>query len=54
MQINWEINRKLYDMIAGEGAYERDFVSPPVYGPEYDSESDSEDNYEDSDEELYS
>ena len=54
MQINWERNRKLYDMIAGEGAYERDFVSPPVYGPEYDSESDSEDNYEDSDEELYS
>jgi hypothetical protein len=54
MKINWERNIKIYDMISGEGAYERDFASQPVYGPEYDSESDSDDNYEDSDEELYS
>ena len=53
MKRNWDRNIKIYDMFAGEGAYAREFVLEPVYGPEYDSETDdddieySDDNYGD-------
>ena len=50
---NRELDRKIYDSIYGEGAYDEEHYVPPVYGPEYDTDDNSDEDIEDTEEEEY-
>lgn len=54
MKMNWKRYEYQYDEIHGEGAYDRRFRLPHVYGSEYDTESDEEDDINSQeDDEIY-
>ena len=53
LQTNYEIYEKEYDLINGEGSYDKNFRLSPVYGSEYDSNSESENNDEHDNDDEY-
>jgi len=53
LQTNYEIYEKEYDLINGEGSYDKNFRLSPVYGSEYDSNSESENNDENNNDDEY-
>jgi len=56
MQKNWDMYRRYYDNLYGEGSYNETFISYPIYDSDYDTDSDEDNNElqnEDDDDEYY-